>query len=379
MTGKKGLKVVLMAAIIVAVVFGVSIFMLVKYANRIIKGELERRLGKAFSIERIDLKWGHVEATGIKLKDKDGKEVARVESLSARADFMQFLRKEYVISSLTIKSPYLFVEVDHKGALVSPILPVEGKPTVPATKKETPKTAPAPLTITHLRIEDGAIDYLDGKPHAPALTKVREISLDARDIRVPFPDGFTRYDLSARIPGNRGAGSVKSNGKIGLKTMDMECVGEVRGLDITNFKPYFQKDADVNITRGFLDVDLHIKVESRKLYAPGKAVLKDVEFTSLPGAKNRFMGVPLSLVVLFLKRSGDQIPVNFTLQGDLDNPKVNIRENFVNSLSQGIASKLGLSLMGMGQSMVTVGSAGAKGVGSGVKGIGNGLKRVFSK
>ena len=120
----KGRKFLVIALVII-VVLGVSVALLVKYANQIIKVELERRLGKAFSIERIDLAWGHVEAVGVKLKNPAGKEVIKVDSLYVSADFMGLLKKEYVVSSVTLKNPYIFVEVDKKGDIVNPVLPVD--------------------------------------------------------------------------------------------------------------------------------------------------------------------------------------------------------------------------------------------------------------
>lgn len=122
--GKKT-KVLLVAVVCFVVILGISIALLVKYANRIIASELEKRIGKSFSVERIDLKWGSVEVVGVALKNREGKEVVKVGDLSVKADFMGLLRKQYVISSVTVKDPYLFVEIDRKGNIVNPVLPSE--------------------------------------------------------------------------------------------------------------------------------------------------------------------------------------------------------------------------------------------------------------
>ncbi|HEY3276428.1 MAG TPA: DUF748 domain-containing protein [Syntrophorhabdaceae bacterium] len=372
--------IILVVAAVILLVLAASSVVLLKYGNRMIKGELERRLGKAFSIDRIDLTWGHVKATGIKMKNREGKDTVRIDSLSARADFLQFLRKEYVISNLTLKGVHVRVETDRSGVLISPALPPgitrEGR----GGKGESEISAANPLSITRLHIEEGEIDYLDRKTApTPVLTRVRDIRLEAKDIALPFPDAFTTYELTGNIVGNSGMGAVKSNGKIKMKTKDLEAKGEVRHLDITNFKAYFQKNSNVNITRGFLDVDISMKIVSRKLHAPGRAVLKDLDFSSRPGVTNQFMGVPLSKVVAFLKKSSNRIPIDFTLTGDLDNPKVNIRDNFINTLSQGLAGTLGLSLKDIGQSLVDVGSGGAKGLGLNIEEIEKGLKNIFTK
>src|SRR5512137_263142 len=88
----------LVVALVIVIALGVSVALLVKYSNQIIKAELERRLGKRFSIEKIDLAWGHVEVVGVKLKNSTGKEVITVDSLYVSADFMGLWRREYVVS-----------------------------------------------------------------------------------------------------------------------------------------------------------------------------------------------------------------------------------------------------------------------------------------
>ncbi len=120
--GKEKHKKILIIILVIIVILCVSIAFLMKFANKIIKVELERRLGKTFSVEKIDLGWGSVEATGVKLKNTAGKEVIRIENLSVRADFMGLLKKEYAVSSITLKNPYIFIEVDRRGNIVNPAL-----------------------------------------------------------------------------------------------------------------------------------------------------------------------------------------------------------------------------------------------------------------
>ena len=374
--GRKFLVIVL----VFIVVLGVSVALLIKYSNQIIKSELERRLGKAFSIERIDLAWGHVEAVGVKLKNPAGKEVIKVDSLYVSADFMGLLRKEYVVSSVTLKNPYIFVEVDKKGDIVNPVLPVEPKPAKDKKQENQQDQPAAPVTVKKIEITGGAIDYLDRKtPRTPVLTKIRNINLEMKDIHTPFTDTFSQYVLSADMPGHMSTGVVKSNGKINLKTRDMECKTQMRALDLTDLQPYFQKDNTATIRKGFLDLDIDVRVASKKIHAPGNAVLKDLEFQSGRGAGNQFMGVPLSLVIEYLKTSNNEIPVAFVVEGDLDNPKFSLQEEFVAAMTIALAGKLGFSIEGVAKSLLGGSVKGSGDVGSSVKGIEEGLKKLFGK
>jgi hypothetical protein len=379
-SGEKKLKVFLIVVIAFVVILGGSVALLVKYANKIIKGEMESRLGKAFSIERIDLKWGRVEAVGIKLKNAAGKEVIKVGDLSVKADFMGLLRKQYIISSVAIKDAYMFVEIDNKGNIVNPVLPPELMPSKPA-KGEKPKQPVPPITIKKIEIINSSIDYLDRKtPVTPVLTKLRNVDFVIKDVSVPFIDTFSNYVLSANIPGNMSTGTIKSNGKIKFKTKDMNLKTDLRKLDITSLKPYFQKESPVNITKGFLDLDMNVKVVSQKIHAPGMATLKDLEFASGSGIGSKFMGVPLSLVVASLKKSNNEIPVNFVIEGDLNNPKFDLKENLMGKISVAMAEKLGLPIKGITEAVAgAAGEKGAEKVGSGIKGIGENLKNIFKK
>jgi hypothetical protein len=237
-----------------------------------------------------------------------------------------------------------------------------------------------PVFIKNIGVRNGSIDYLDRKTaKTPILTKVRNLQLDAKDIAIPLGKDFTSYTLTAEVPGNKGTGTVMGKGKIKLKTQDMDSKVETKKLDITTLKPYFQKEGSVNVTKGFLDLDMDVHIASRVIRAPGNAVLKELAFESGSGSGNKFLGVPLSLVVAFMKNSNNEISLKFVIEGSLDNPKFSPTESFSAKLSTGLAEKLGLPLQGIGQSAVDLGSGGAKAVGSGIKGLGDSIKKRFSK
>jgi hypothetical protein len=374
--GKK-LKVFLIVAGALVLILGGAVAVLVKHANEILKSQLESKLGKSFSVERIDLKWGHVEVGGITLRNGAGKAVIKVGDLSVAADFVGLLQKKYIISSVTVRDPYLFVQINKKGQIVNPILPPELRPEESAGGKKAEQPA-SPVTVKKIEVINGSIDYLDRKtPATPVLTRMRTIAFVMKDVSMPFADAFSDFVLSATIPGSRGTGTIESKGRIKIKTKDMDLKAGVKNLDITAFKPYFEKESPVDITRGFVDMDIDVKVASGRLYAPGTVVLKDLQFQSGPGMGGQFMGMPLSLVVALLKKSNDEIPLSFVMQGDLNNPKFDLRENLMNRISVAMADKLGLPLKGITKALTGVGAKGAEQVGSGVKGIEKGLRNFF--
>ncbi|HSB52480.1 MAG TPA: hypothetical protein VLD40_07450, partial [Dissulfurispiraceae bacterium] len=76
----------LAAAFGVALVAAVALLLLVRSANLILKHELERRLGKDFSVGSLELAWGSVQARDMKLL-RDSELVMSAERVDVRADF----------------------------------------------------------------------------------------------------------------------------------------------------------------------------------------------------------------------------------------------------------------------------------------------------
>lgn len=381
---RKGFRIFIVSVIVALCLALIAAVFLVKYANMIARAGIEKATGKDFSIGSIELKWGSVRVHGVAMKDRTGKEVIKVGNLVVKASFMSLLRQKYVISSVVMEKPYIYVEIDRKGDLVSPVVPAgderAGKAGGKAGDSRRPEGKQRPVILKKIVIVNGSVDYLDRKsPKVPVLTRVRNINAEVRNLTVPFTNDLTHYVLRAAIPEGRRTASVKSEGGIRFQSKDMECTAAVRELDITHFKPYYHGSQSLNMTRGLLDLDVRAKIVSRRIHAPGKAVLKGLEFGSGQGLGDRFMGVPVTLVVAFLKKSGDQIPVDFVISGDLDNPKFNIAENFASRLSFGIAEKLGFSVKDIGESVFGLGTEGTRKVGEGIGSIGEGIKKIFKR
>jgi len=200
-----------------------------------------------------------------------------------------------------------------------------------------------------------------------------------KSLRKAFEEAVEDYLQTCREQGKEPEHPFKGsfNIRVESRTRDMDCKVEIRKLDITAFKPYYQKKSDVNVTKGTLDLDMDTKVTSRKMNAPGKAVLKDLEFEKRPGVGGTFLNIPLSAVILFLKNNNNEIAVNFVMEGDLDNPKFTLRESFMNKIAIAMAEQLGLSVKKIGESIVILGAEGTKEAEKGVKGIGESIKKLF--
>lgn len=369
---QRGLRVTLILLMGFVLILGISVAILIKNANKIIKYELENRLGKDFSIKNIKLHWGRVEAFNVSFRNINGKEIFKTDRLVLEADFLGVLRKEYILSKIFFENPYVFLEKDSSGKIIYPLPKIKTEEGKAKTKKLSP-----PIIIKEINITKASIDYLDRKVSPHVLTRLRNIELELKNISFPLEDNSSNFTISANILGKQNTGLFEGKGKIKFKTIDTDCKLGIRGLDITEFNPYFQKKKDVKVKKGFLDMQMDLMISSKKINAPGIATLKDLEFDKGSGIGNTFLSIPLFAIINFLENNNNEIIVHFILEGDLNDPKFSIRESLLKEISIAIAEKLGLSIKRIGESVVIFGIEGIKEAGKGVKEIEEGIKKIF--
>lgn len=346
------------------IILFIAVFVLIKNANLIVKNKLEDAL-KGFSVERIELNWGSVEAFNIAFKKPDGTTVFKTDSLYLSLDLTGLIKKEYNLSSLVLKNPYLLIETDKDGQYINPFSDEKGKASAPMPQ----------VSIKRIAIHGGSVTYSDRKvTRPPLLTKLESMEFEINDITIPFIDTLSSFILETELPARDSKGAVKGSGKINLKAKDLNCQVSLKNLDITQFKPYFQKKGDANISKGLLDLELKADLKEGMINAPGRATIKNLAFQSEGGLKDSFLGVPRDGVLHLLKNSNGAIVVDFVLTGNLKNPRFSLRETFAERMTIGLAEKLGLPVSRIGETVVV---GGAKQVEKGFKGIGGGLKKIF--
>jgi len=343
-------------SVLVLLVVGAGI--LLHNANKIITYELQQFLGRGFSVQDISVRWGRVTAQGVKLGRPDGQEAFSTKDLRVRANFIGLLKKENVISDVTLDRSYLFLEVDKKGEIVQ-LLPAREKGIAKQRKRQKSSgKSTSPVLIKKFEVNQGSLDYLDRKVSTiPALIKMREVRAELKNFSVPPDNRASDYELDAVIPGKVRKGTLISKGVINLSTKDTKSKLTIRDLDITQLRPYYEKKGDVEVTGGLLSLDSSITIDKRKIRSAGTITIKGLEFKSDGGS---FLGLPLLGVTKLLKDNHDQISLDFTLEGDLDNPKFNITESLVQKLSLSLAKLLGMPVESIGRSVFDLGGSALK-------------------
>lgn len=359
-------KIYLIISGFIVLIF-IASFLLVRNAGLVVKHKLENALGRGFSVERVDLSWRELKAINVVLKKPDETVFFRAEKVSISLNMAGIIRREFKFSKIILTEPYLLIEINREGRYINPFN------IGPEDKRETQTKIPE-ASIGRFIINKGSIDYSDGKVSlSPHLTRLRDIEFVIDNLNMPLSDRTSPFSIEASILGNYGSGNLRGEGKINLKVRDMDGKVKISNLDITAFKPYFEKKGEAKITRGFLDIDMSIAIKNNKIKAPGRAILRDLEFASVT-TKDRFLGIPRSAVIGLLKDSNGEITIDFVIEGDINNPKFNLKESLLEKVTLGLAEKLGLSVRKIGESIIV---EGAKQVEKGLGGIGRGIERLF--
>ena len=212
-----------------------------------------------------------------------------------------------------------------------------------ATKElQPPSTADGlPVSIGRIEVADGEVQYSDFfvQPNYNAhLTAV----------------SGTVSALSKTQAGDvQFAGSVEGTAPVDVRgtvnpfaeEISLDLTGKAHDVDLPPLTPYSVKYAGYGITKGKLSLEVHYKIENRKLAATNKLKLDQLTFgehVDSPTATR----LPVLLAVSLLKDRNGVINLDLPIQGTLDDPKFSvwgvIVQIFVNLITKAVTAPFAL-------------------------------------
>ena len=254
---------------------------------------------------------------------------------------------------MEVDQPYFKVIIDNKGNLLLPIaLPEEktGEGKQKGKKQETGRDA-MPVEVKTLVVRAGKVDFEDRSLARPVLLKFEDVKIDVDRIAYPFANQWTGFEVSSQLVGGRQKGSINTTGKSNFMNQEIKVKTVLKNIDLVLLRPYVEKKGDAGIERGFINMNMDAGIVKQHIKAPGAMAIRDLQLSSSGGVSGTFLGVPRSMALSFLKNNNNEISLNFVLEGDLNNPRFNIRENLATRLSVGMANKLGVSVTGAGETV----------------------------
>jgi hypothetical protein len=363
-------------AIAVLAVCGVLAFQLALHALR---GQIADALGPRGEVAEMDVGLRALVLHDVRihaLREGESAWPADDEIRARRIEIVPQLRDllsaRVRVERITIDGGYLSVMRTRDGRLrLLPSMLERGQPATAAFDHQgAPVPQPGsglPIRVERIELRDSALEVFDAsvrrKPHRLALEAVRA---DIGPVVLPQLDSPVTIAVDAVLKGPQHDGRVMLKGDVVPATRDANLEFSIMGADLVAFQPYLIRAADTRVKHGTMDLEIRSVVRANRLRAPGRLTLSGLELAS----GSTFMGMPRAAVVGLLKDRSDRISVNFTLEGQLDDPAFSLNESFATRVASSVAETLGVSLGGLVRG---VGKAG----GSVVKGVGDAVDALF--
>lgn len=341
------------------------------YANlsRVTEAGLRRLLGTGLAVGRVEMHWNRISFHQVSIGSRGGGTPPRlqIQQLTITPSIRTIFAERFQIGSISVDKPRILIEIAPDGKVVNPLPPL-------ATEEERKKGGngkPFAVTIGAITIRDGEVTILDrhvARTGGQGLSNPREryhlvrftdVALHTGRLDLPDSGRTVPFKLTCQAPVN---GTLKFEGSVAPATMNGSSNLALRQWDMTRFRPYYQKPGDMTTTRGSLSADCAISIRDRLLHAPGSIRLKDMTVDAA-GSRGLFFGMPAKAVLWFLENNKDEIVVNFTVSGSLDNPRFKVKQALVDQIGSALARKMGIPLLGdMGKGLVDLGAKGIRGI-----------------
>lgn len=344
----------LAAAVLVVLVFA---------ATRIVELRIAGMLGPRGQVGEVRAGFTRVVLTDVAVSGVAGQADARAKRVVLEPEWRAFLRKEAAFKTITVEGFDFAVVRGADGELhIAPALQAalhageggEGG----ARRGMSVRVGDLILRGGRLEFEDAAVAK---PPHRIPFSEVQ-----ARLHPVALPDSQTRSEMefSGKVEGNRnGEATVRAQGWLVVGGTDADMTVSVRNMDIRHAAPYLADNGASSLVGGAMDLDMKTAIARRELRASGTVALRGLKFSG----EGSLFSLPRKAVLAAMKDHSGALRFQFTLAGDLDNPKFSVTRGFAAQVAQGFGHAIGVGAEGA-----------AEGVTGAVKELGNALSDLLS-
>jgi hypothetical protein len=351
-----------------------------RIAIEMLKGRVVEALGAGSEVQQLNLGWSSIDLLGLTIRGPKGWPAARAlyaERVRIVPSLRSLLSNRVEITSIEIDNPYFSV-VRIPGKLL--ILPGLFEPEQGNKNSSTGIDANASSTvvISKIVLNNGAMELFDKTVSQPPLKiRLEQIQAVIRDVAPADLSDRTRFEFKATAKGKNRDGDVKVSGWVAAAGKDSSSHILMKNVELVSLQPYLVKKGDARVNQGTLDLNLKSEVRNNQLHGIGNMVFKNLEFAPSQSYLDRFMGLPRSTVINFLKDHNNAIDMDFTLSGDIRQPNFSLNETLATRIATGMAAQLGVSLQGVAEGLETLGRKGLEGATGTANVIGSTIRNLF--
>jgi hypothetical protein len=310
-------------------------------------------------------------------KDWPTARMLQAERVTVVPSLKSLLTNEVRIASITIEKPYLAaLRVPGKLLILPNLFEADKQRQTPETNgKESSRRS---VAISRINLENGSMDIFDATvSRPPHKIRLEQIEAVVRDIAPANPQNRTRFEATGVAKGRSRDGQVMVSGWVAPGGKDSASHILLQGVDLVSLQPYLAKKGEARVSKGSLDLDLKSEVTNNNLNGVGKMILRQLEFAPSQNYMDTFMGAPRSAVIGFLKDHNNAINIDFTLNGDIRNPKFSLNEALSTRIAAAMAGQLGLSFKGVAESVESLSRKGLESASGAAGAIGSAFKGFF--
>lgn len=367
------MKSVSLRRLLVATVVGLGLlliaaFIALQFATRTLKAQVEQALGPESEVREIVVGMSAIEIHGVRIAAPKGwpaQDALRAERIIIRPDLLGLISARVHVPRIIVENAYVSALRTRDGGFrLLPSLMEKKEPTGAGSASSMPT-----MSFGRIEVRNGVLEFFDASVRQPAhKTRLEQLYAAVSDLRLPSLDSRTGIQIDATVKGVQRNGKLMITGWAELAGRNSEIATKLQGVDLVALQPYLIKASETGVKRGTLDMRIMSTVRKNRLHAPGSVTISGLELSPGGSGLGTFMGVPRQAVVAALKNRKGRITIDFTLEGNLDDPSFSVNENLALRVAAAVAETLGISIEGV-----------ARGIGGAAEGLGGVMKKLFGR
>src|SRR3990172_4226642 len=267
------------------VLFSVAAIVGYRFLTRTIQTRLLAALGPEAVMDGVEVgpRTVTIKNLRIKGKGKGGHDLLTVERIVVTPSLRSLRTGQIRLSRIELERPTVTITLQPGGRIDLPLpLPAQGP-------GESGGSQGPQVAIAQVLVHDGQIDLIDRTvPGRPVRLHFEGVGASVEELAVPPAPGKSPLEFEGVLRGRQANGRVKLSGWVEPITQDASVKTTLRAIDLTLFTPYLLRVQEAEVDRGRLDMDLDFQVRRRKVHAPEKAIISDLQLRAGPGVASTF-------------------------------------------------------------------------------------------
>jgi hypothetical protein len=264
---------------------------------------------------------GRAGASSLDVRDGE-RTVMRAERVQATGVDIDWPER-VAVRDLSLRQPWILLERDQRGALVL------GTLLTPRTANGSAPNggAAVPITVDHLRVEEGGVRTVDQRVAPPFALDTQRLTGRVTGLSTDPAAGPARLEMAGRVAADS---SLTVRGTVGPLggPLRLDVSADLRGFAVPRTNPYLVHQVAWQARTGWLTTSVRCRIDGDALDAKTDILVSQLEVARAADhdeAQAR-IGLPLGMIVALMKDRRGDIRVSLPVGGRLSDPRFDVSE-----------------------------------------------------